>query len=205
MTPGVIDLFEGTESDIHQQLLSKDHKPHARAEIKAALGKAILPCKELAALGIPLREPLLGDWFLEGDLGFIFAPRGLGKTWLALAMAAAIATGGKCGPWTASKAWRVLYIDGGTPCGSLCERIDGLNGDDKLSVLNHEALFHLSGRQGVERRRSCDAGRAHRVYARSRRKGALSGQPELPFLRCEGKRRGRVGGSPTVVPCTSAS
>jgi AAA domain-containing protein len=146
MTPGVIDLFEGTESDIHQQLLSKEHKPHARAEIKAALGKAILPCKELAALGIPLREPLLGDWFLEGDLGFIFAPRGLGKTWLALAMATAIATGGKCGPWTASKACRVLYIDGEMPCGSLCERIDGLDGNDNLSVLNHEVLFHLSGK-----------------------------------------------------------
>jgi hypothetical protein len=74
-------------------------KPDARDEIKAALKTGIRPCTLLAALGIPPREVMLGNWFFEGDLGFIFAPRGLGKTWLALAMAIAIAGDKKCGPW----------------------------------------------------------------------------------------------------------
>jgi RecA-family ATPase len=47
------------------------------------------------------REKLLGDWFCEGDCGFIFAFRGTGKTWLALAMAQALSTGGKLGDWKA--------------------------------------------------------------------------------------------------------
>jgi putative DNA primase/helicase len=32
------------------------------------------------------------------------------------------------------------------PCESLCERIEGMNGEENLSVLNHEALFHLKAK-----------------------------------------------------------
>lgn len=148
MTAGRVINFDDIleQEEAGQSLKRNKERPDARAEIKAVLGKAILPCKELAALGIPPRELLLGNWFLEGDLGFIFAPRGIGKTWLALAIATAIAGGGKCGPWTASGACRVLCIDGEMPCESLCERIEGMNGDENLSVLNHEALFHLKAK-----------------------------------------------------------
>ena len=41
---------------------------------------------------------------------------------------------------------RVLYVDGEMPCEALCERIKGLDGEENLAVLNHEALFHLSGK-----------------------------------------------------------
>jgi hypothetical protein len=37
------------------------------------------------------REPLLGDWLCEGDYGIIFASRGVGKTWLGLLIAKAVA------------------------------------------------------------------------------------------------------------------
>jgi AAA domain len=124
----------------------KEKKPDALAEIGAALRVGILPCTELASLGIPPREGVLGDWFMEGDLGFIFAPRGLGKTWLAIAIATAIARGGKCGPWQANAPRRVLYVDGEMPCEALAERIEGLEGNGNLTVLNHEVLFHRSGK-----------------------------------------------------------
>jgi hypothetical protein len=117
-----------------------------RAEFEAALKQSILPCNELSKLGIPPRQKLLGDWFLEGDLGFIFAPRGVGKTWLALAMATAIARGGKCGRWQALSGNRVLYIDGEMPCEELVSRIEGMSGDENLTILNHEALFHLKSK-----------------------------------------------------------
>jgi hypothetical protein len=39
-----------------------------------------------------------------------------------------------------------LYVDGEMPCQSLQERIEGMGGDDELIVLNHESLFHLTGR-----------------------------------------------------------
>ena len=124
----------------------KKAKSDARGEIDAALRAGILPCTELSKLGIPPREKLLGDWFFQGDLGFVFAPRGVGKTWIALAMAAAIARGGKCGPWQSSSGNRVLYIDGEMPCEELVSRIEGMSGDQNLFVLNHEALFHLKGK-----------------------------------------------------------
>ena len=119
---------------------------HPRAEMDAALKTSIRPCTMLAELAIAPRERVLGDWFKEADLGFIFAPRGLGKTWLSLAMATAIADGRECGPWRAAVARRVLYVDGEMPCESLGERIAGMGGVENLAVLNHEALFHLSGK-----------------------------------------------------------
>jgi RecA-family ATPase len=125
---------------------NREKKPDARAEVEEALKAGILPCTQLRALGIPPRDKLLGDWFFEGDLGFIFAPRGIGKTWLASAMATAIACGGKCGPWQASAPRRVLYVDGEMPCEALADRIEGLEGNGNLTVLNHEVLFHFTGR-----------------------------------------------------------
>ena len=33
----------------------------------------------IAALGLPPRAPVLGDWLKEGDTGFLYAPRGIGS------------------------------------------------------------------------------------------------------------------------------
>jgi len=128
------------------ELRGKNRKTDIRAELQTALKQSILPCNELSKLGIPPRRKLLGDWFVEGDLGFIFAPRGVGKTWLALAMATAIATGGKCGPYQANDSRCVLYVDGEMPCEDLGTRIQGMSGDENLTVLDHEVLFHLTGK-----------------------------------------------------------
>ena len=117
-----------------------------RAELDAALKQTIRPCTELDKVAIPKREEILGQWFLESDLGFIFAPRGLGKTWLAMAIASAIANGGQCGPWVAPVARKVLYVDGEMPYDAFKTRSKGLEGNGNLRVLHHEALFHLSGK-----------------------------------------------------------
>lgn len=118
--------------------------PSAR-DLLAAYERSTMSCEALRKLGIPLREPVLGTFFLEGDLGFIYAPRGLGKTWLSLAMASAIATGGSCGIWQAASPRRVVYVDGEMPSESVVQRVQGLGSSPNLTILNHEALFHLSG------------------------------------------------------------
>jgi len=66
-----------------------------------ALAKAIVSSSELESLSLTPRRKLLGDFFCEGDLGFIYAFRGVGKTWMALMMARALAEGGTIGPWRA--------------------------------------------------------------------------------------------------------
>src|SRR5205807_6645617 len=59
-----------------------------------ALNESVVTSSALRDLQLTPRKKLLGDWFCEGDLGFLFAPRGVGKTWLALAIAQALSTGG---------------------------------------------------------------------------------------------------------------
>src|SRR5439155_7491772 len=80
-----------------------------------ALNAAVVTSGELRDLELIPRKKLLGDWFCEGDCGFIFASRGVGKTWLALAIAQALSAGGKLGDWQAHEKVKVLYVDGEMP------------------------------------------------------------------------------------------
>jgi hypothetical protein len=101
----------------------------------------------LHGLELRPRKKLLGDWFCEGDLGFIFAFRGVGKTWLALAIVQALSTGGKLGDWQADTPVKVLYIDGEMPPDLMRSRCKGLEaGNNNLRFLNHEILFERSGK-----------------------------------------------------------
>ena len=112
-----------------------------------ALNAAVVTSSELHDLELVPRKKLLRDWFCEGDLGFIFASRGVGKTWLALAIAQALSKGGKLGEWAAHASVKVLYIDGEMPpdlMRSRCEGLDASNGD--LQFLNHEILFDRTGK-----------------------------------------------------------
>lgn len=122
--------------------------PDVAAEWIAALGRAVLTPMEIGKLNLPKRAPVLGTWFLEGDLGFIYGPRGLGKTWLAMLMARAISDGKSIGPWTAPEARKVLYVDGEMAVDASLERAEQLRqGDDgNFLLLHHEPLFHLTGK-----------------------------------------------------------
>lgn len=110
------------------------------------LAKATCASSELAQLKVPVREPILGEWFKQGDLGFIFGPRGLGKTWLALHLGRKCAEGGSVGDWTVHKPRRVLYVDGEMALDSIRERDAALSTApaDGMFYLQHEALFHLT-------------------------------------------------------------
>ena len=106
------------------------------------LAKSVIPFTSLSLMDLPKRRKILGDWFCEGDLAFLFAERGLGKTWFALAMAIAIACKAKLGPWKVHDRAPVLYVDGEMPVHSLVERVKAMGGDDDLHILSHEMLFH---------------------------------------------------------------
>lgn len=126
--------------------------PDAETDLKAEwleqLSRGRCPSKSLANLALPQRESILGRWLKQGDLGFIYGPRGLGKTWLGLHMARKIAEGGMVANWSVHKPRRVLYVDGEMPFDEMRQRDAGLAGfeTDGLDYLQHEALFHLTGR-----------------------------------------------------------
>ena len=79
-------------------------------------------------LGIefPPREILLAPWLVSSSINMLTAYRGTGKTWAALSIAAAVATGGQFLTFQAPAAKRVLYIDGEMPANQLQERIRGI-------------------------------------------------------------------------------
>jgi len=91
-----------------------------------ALNESVVTSTQLRQLELKPRKKLLGDWFCEGDLGFLFAFRGTGKTWLALAMAKTLEKGGKLGDWQAHEPVKVLYIDGEMPPDLIRDRCTGL-------------------------------------------------------------------------------
>ncbi|HEV2454214.1 MAG TPA: AAA family ATPase [Verrucomicrobiae bacterium] len=124
-----------------------DKEPDLKAEWLEKLLKAAYPAKCLKDVDLPEREPILGGWLMEGDLGFIYGPRGLGKTWLGLHIARKIAEGGSVADWKVEKPRRVLYVDGEMPFDEMRRRDVGLTGaeTDNLFYLQHEALFHFTG------------------------------------------------------------
>jgi hypothetical protein len=74
-----------------------------------------LGINDFLALEIPPREMLLGPIMPEKSLARLYAPRGLGKSWLALSMAVAVASGGRLMRWEAPTPRRVLFVDGEMP------------------------------------------------------------------------------------------
>ena len=103
----------GTEA-VRRQLLKK--KSHL---IAINLG-------EFLATPIPPRKWILTPCFQEQSLNMLYAPRGLGKTFFALGMGIAIASGGQILKFQAKEPKRVLYVDGEMPASSMQERLKKL-------------------------------------------------------------------------------
>jgi hypothetical protein len=101
----------------------------------------------LKTLSIKPREPVFDDWCHVGDLGFIYAARGLGKTWLAMHLAHGAATKTNVGEWETMKQLKVLYIDGEMPPQDIKLR-DAVLGKptENLVYVNHQLLFERTGK-----------------------------------------------------------
>lgn len=76
---------------------------------------------QLARMEFKPREPLLAPWLHSQDLCMVFAPRGVGKTHFCIAIAYAVATGGRFSTWHAPIPRKVLYLDGELP-GAVMQR-----------------------------------------------------------------------------------
>jgi len=114
------------------------------------LEKAICSSLDLKELEIPRRPFLIGEWFQEGDLGFVYAQRGVGKSFFAMDMAHALSERRPFGPWQVYTEAKVLYLDGEMPPDAIKDRDCKLgNPSEKLRV--HQSRIALrSGRPRYE-------------------------------------------------------
>src|SRR5712671_6357378 len=71
-----------------------------------------MPATELMVADLPERQSLLDPILASDSLALLYGPRGLGKTFVALGIAWAVAGGGSFLGWRAERPRKVLYIDG---------------------------------------------------------------------------------------------
>jgi len=104
----------------------------AKPEPPGFIEHAIEPAKEnprpitsaaLLRMDIPPRRMLLHPYLPEAGAAMLYAPRGIGKTWVSLSLAYAVAAGGTVLNGRATEPRRVLYIDGEMPLATLQERL----------------------------------------------------------------------------------
>jgi putative DNA primase/helicase len=88
-------------------------------------------------LDVPAREMLLSPILPERSLAMLYAPRGIGKSWLGLSIGLAVAAGGSLLRWSAPRQRNVLYVYGEMPLVSLQERLKELSVGMGSSIRNH--------------------------------------------------------------------
>lgn len=96
--------------------LPKHDKPGGRPVV--AVG-----AHDLLAYNFPPRDVLLFPWLQSQSLAMIYAWRGVGKTHLALLVAYALASAGRCLQWHSPNCVKVLYLDGEMPGAALRDRL----------------------------------------------------------------------------------
>jgi putative DNA primase/helicase len=94
-----------------------------RASASGSSGLRAVALEELLAREIRPREMLLEPILPEQGLAMLYSYRGVGKTYLALGVAAAVASGTRFLHWMAPRPRRVLYVDGELPAKTLQERL----------------------------------------------------------------------------------
>src|SRR5215469_11750735 len=100
--------FAELEKEAHRQAREAPKEDWA-----VSLDNSVLSESQLDALDVSPRPWLIEPWARQGDLGFIFAARGIGKTWIGIHIAHCIASGKDFGPWKVPfNNNQVLYMDG---------------------------------------------------------------------------------------------
>jgi putative DNA primase/helicase len=94
------------------------------AGVTSRPGLVAMDANDLVKLELPERRFLVDPVLPQQGLAMLHAFRGVGKTYCALAIALAAASGGKAfGRWTCPAPVRVLYMDGEMPLGSMQARL----------------------------------------------------------------------------------
>lgn len=119
--------------------LLKADKARREAE-RAAKRLPFITAGQLIQADLPPAETLLAPWLQRGTIANLVATAGIGKTWAALTIAQALATGGTAfGRWNAPTPRRVLYLDGEMSLQVMQTRLKMLQADncgDNITLYN---------------------------------------------------------------------
>ncbi|WP_300493172.1 AAA family ATPase [uncultured Methylophaga sp.] len=107
-------------SELHGESLYKRNNPYKGDQASSALKKNLLIANPIVAIDgatlinmeLPVKEYLISPWLSERGIVMVYAPRGIGKTFFALEVAIAVATGTNYLKWETKKKGNVLYLDG---------------------------------------------------------------------------------------------
>jgi putative DNA primase/helicase len=117
---------------------------------------SILTAAQLMAADQPPRSDLLPPWLASDTAALVYGPAGIGKSFLALGIAWAVASGGSFLGWRSTRPCRVLYVDGEMGAAELGNRL-ALFGPlpDRLSIVPHDrpggARLDLGEEDGIVR------------------------------------------------------
>lgn len=107
-------------------IAQNQYEPEERGKPQAS-GLVAVDILDFAVMQLKPREMLLAPVLPRQGLAMLVAERGIGKTFVALSIAFAVAGGGRVfGRWQAPKPSRVCYIDGEMPACAMQERILGI-------------------------------------------------------------------------------
>jgi putative DNA primase/helicase len=114
--------------------------------------------QDFLALEVPPREMLLAPILPERSLSMLYAPRGIGKSWLGLSIGLAVASGGSVLRWNAPRLRRVLFVDGEMVLSDLQVRLNSIlaglgtkipNDGFRMLAADHSELgINLGGPEG---------------------------------------------------------
>ena len=141
----VVPVFttgNGTDfNDLHQT----ENIGAVRSQLEAMLaqpqGLMAVDMDKFLSMKIPDRGYLLSPILPVQGIGILYAPRGVGKTFAALSVAVAVASGGEVFNWRAPLPKRILYVDGEMPATSMQSRLSSIIGG---MVAPPQALKNLS-------------------------------------------------------------
>ncbi|MDL2209466.1 AAA family ATPase [Desulfovibrio sp. OttesenSCG-928-O18] len=129
------DLHQGEGlQEVRRQLEAPENAP---AAVPALVS---LNMREFLSMSIPERGLLLSPILPVQGIGIMYAPRGIGKTFAALSVAVAVASGGAVFNWRAPMPKKVLYVDGEMPAIAMQTRLAALVGGMSIPPLALENL-----------------------------------------------------------------
>ena len=99
-------------------------KPFAIAKIPLVTSEkmVLIPADELKNYRLPPSLPCWDERILNQQIGMLFGPRGMGKTWCALGLAVSMSTGSSFLGLAPKHPLRVSYLDGEMTFSTVCSR-----------------------------------------------------------------------------------